>query len=1147
MKIKNIVSINLILAMLVLTGLCLSAKAESIQKIFLNDNISVSNNIRFEKVSTLQCATHECFKRPNDAAISNDGSFVLVADSSNPGSSGINLKKFNFAADRFTDVLTLPLIQKSTNSPLLNLALNQNSTRALVYREPTEGENTLVQLIDLSTNTLKELSSVSSSSTKIGVPAFLDAEGKKLIAGTLDLSSPQLVVVDLDTDSISNKISLSDKIQSVIPSPNFKQAVITYSADLGQSVSIYNIPNNSLSTLNIDDEELAFSVDDFLGKVNFDLSGNRAVVASFGGNHVLHFLDLKSNKLTPLILDKTQYGPTISTISPDGKTTISIGSILKKSVGFKIYKSSILADGSVSFINSVSFLDGSIALDVDISPDQNKIYVLELKNNSKQLKILDLATLKQIAELIVSSDNTQSFLAIDPNGRYAITPNTKTEASVSIITDLTPAPILKSIIPNGGSANGGSAFTINGFVDLTKFTTDLKVCFKSSASCATSTTVSKNGQVITGITPKVSQSGLSDVTLIAKSITDGSLVSSKYEDIFQFVKDASTISDTFPPEITVLAPKDSTAYNTKRIRVLGKADGTGSQIDSVLINGIPATLSSEGVTNPSSVNFSSDIQADKDGPLQITVIAKDKADNTTEKSVKITVDTILPAVTANIQPGGTGQLSVSGTAKGTGTSVSSISVNSVPVSFTESENVNFNTTVNSTPVTIIVSDKAGNKTQVQISSTSSTDSTPPTITLVNPSGGSVFKDNPITTVTFSVTDDSLINTVKLNGKNLSVSADSQYSENLTLSPGENSISIVATDTAGNKSVSNITVSFIPSITGTMSTSFDTPDFQKAKEVITIDPSKDLNDAIKDQLVDESGNVIDIGNTSSVEISNPPPIPDGEPAQIELPVVEGLHIDAPSSQSIPKGFSFATGVSFINKGGSAVTISDVNADKLFTSVLVDATGKTFVVGFASLKPVKNTGTRNKLSRFQTANGILLDLITTLTIPSDANEGSAKVSVIDKNDSLATVLLNIAPPKKVTIGKRIIPRPQIKEPINAIVKNQGKKLILIIKGKNFIGRIATIDGKLQKLLGKGKFFTNVTFVPSEGITINNFQVQNNKLILTAAIDGNVESGIKLFNIITPKGADIGGIVFPAELQDGKLQTTASPESLLLQNSQ
>ena len=360
------------------------------------------------------------------------------------------------------------------------------------------------------------------------------------------------------------------------------------------------------------------------------------------------------------------------------------------------------------------------------------------------------------------------------------------------------------------------------------------------------------------------------------------------------------------------------------------------------------------------------------------------------------------------------------------------------------------------------------------------------------------------------------------------------------------ILVKATDTTGNKSISNITVSFIPKITETM-TSIPTNDFQKPKEIITIDPSKDLNNAIKDQLIDENGNVIDIGNTSSVEISNPPAIPDGEPAQIELPTVEGLNIDAVSNQSIPKGFSFASGVSFINKGDSTVTVSDVNQDKLLTSLLVDATGKTFVVGLASLKPVKNTGTLNRVYRFQTTNGTPLDLITTLTVPGDANEGSARVSIIDKNDSLATILLNITSSKEIIVGKRIIPRPQIKEPINATVKNQGKKLILTIKGKNFIGRIATIDGKLQKLFGKGRFFTNVTFVPSEGIAINKFQVTSKKLILTATIDSNVEPGVKLFNIITPKGADIGGIVFPAELQDGKLEATASPESLLLQNSQ
>ncbi len=1141
---RNTVSINLSLAIiLLLTSLYLSANAESIQEIPLNNNVPITNNTRFAKASTLSCTTRECFKRPSDTVISNDGSFILVVDSSTPGVNGINLKKFNFTAGNFTDTLTLPLIQQSTNSPLLNIALNQNSTRAAIYREPTEGENTLVQLVDLLNNTVKELSSVNSSNTIIGAPAFLDAEGKKLIAGTLDLSSPQLVIVDLDTDSISNKISLPDRVLSISVSPNFKQAIITYEADLGQSVSIYNIANNSLSTLDIN-EDVVFSVDNFLGKVNFDFPGNRAVLSSLAGNHVLHFVDLKTNSLTSLILDKAQDGPTISTITADGKTVISAGNISKKPAGFKIYKSTISTDGSASLSSSVSFLDGGVVLDVDIPPDQSKIFILELKNSLKQLKILDLKNLTQIAELQVSSDNAQSSLTIDPNGRYAITPNTKTEASVSIITDLTSAPILKSIVPNVGSVTGGSAFTINGFIDPTRFTNDIKVCFRSSSSCATSTTVSRNGQIITGITSKVLQSGLSDITLTAKSISDGSLFSSKYEDVFQFVKDSS-ISDIFPPDITILAPKDSIAYNTKRIRVLGKVDGTGSQIDNVLVNNSAATLSSEGITSPNIVNFSGDIEVNKDGPLQITVTAKEKSGNITDKSVKVTIDTVLPTVTANIQTSGVEQFNVSGTANGTGTNISSITVNSLPVKFVESENVTFNTIVSSVPVNIVVSDKAGNKNQIQISSSLLADSISPTITITNPSNGQIFKDNPATNVIFSVTDNSSVSAVVLNGKNLSVSSNNQYSENLILQPGENLISITASDTAGNKSSSNIKLSFIPSLSDTIITSSKTPDFQNEKEVITL-PAEfdDLNNALINELTDENGNVINIGQTSSVELSNPPPIPDGEPAKIDLPEIDGLDTGNTSDESlVPKGFSFAAEVSF-NDNDNIITVNDEG--DLYTAVLIDSTGRTFVVGFGFLKAFENAALSRLSYKYQTTEGKPLDLITTLTIPGDASEGDARVSILNKNDSLATIPLNIAPLKEVTVGKRIIPRPQINEPINATIKSQGKQLVLAVKGKSFIGKIATIDGKLQKLLGRGNFFTNITFVPSGGIKINNFKVQNNKITLNATIDNTVTPGIKLFNIITPKGADIGGIVFPAELQDGKLQTTASPENLLLQST-
>ncbi len=1142
-KIKDSVSINLLLAIIIiLSSLFSGARAEFTDKILLNEHYSTISNIRFEKVATLPCTTNACFKRPNDAVISSDGSFILIAESQSP----ISLRKFNFNAGVFTDVLTIPLAQKNSSvSPLLNISLSQNNSKALVYREATEGEDTLVQVVDLVSNTSKELLSISSNSTQISIPVFLTPEGKKLIAGTLNSSSPELVIIDIDSDSISNRTSLFDEVQSVRVSPNLKQAVITYSSDLSQSVSIYNLANNSLSTLSIN-EDFGFAVDDFLDRIDFDLSGNKAVLSSFGGIHVLYYVDLLNNKLIPSILDKSQDGPTISTISPDGKTIISVGGVFKKSTGFKVYKSIIASDNSISQSASSIFLDESIALDIDISPDQNKIYILELKNGLKQLRILNYKDLSQIAELAVSSDNAQSFLTIDPFGRYTITPNTNTEASISIISDLNSGPILKSILPNTGSINGDTSYTINGFIDLTRFSNDVKVCFKGGSVCSPSTSISRTGQIIIGVTPKTPQTGLSDITLTAKSITGGLLSSSKYEDLFQFVKDASSISDTFPPEITVLAPKDSSAYNTKRIRVLGKVDGTGSQVSSVLVSGNNATLTTDTTSVSNIVNFSSEIELSTNGPAQITITAKDKTNNTAEKTIQVILDTILPTVSANIESSGT-QFKVSGIANGTGTNISSIIVNSTPVTFTEGESVNFSTTVTSIPVSIVVIDKAGNKSQVQISSPTLADTTPPTISITNPSNGQIFKDNSIVTLIFTVVDNSSVDTVTLNGKNLSVSANNQYSQNLTLKPGENLISIIASDSVGNKSTTNIKVSYTPPVSGSSGGMNSSSDFQNTKEVITLPTSFDnLNDALLDGLTDTNGNILNIGKTSSIELANPPPIPEGEPATIEPPTVEGVTNTDPDQSIISKGFSFASGVTFNNENGSVITVD--NEQTLYTVVLTDSAGRTFIVGFAFLKTIDKTISTRNFYKFQTTNGTPLDLITTLTVPSDANEGNANASIINNNDSLASIALNITPPPEVKVKNKSVSRPQIKEPILSEIKNNGTKLKLTITGKSFIGRVASIDGNLQKLFGKGNFFTNVTFVPSDGITITRIKVTGKKLSLNANIDSNnLKPGVKLFNIITPKGADIGGIVFPEEIQDGKLEATTTPESLLLESVQ
>ena len=47
----------------------------------------------------------------------------------------------------------------------------------------------------------------------------------------------------------------------------------------------------------------------------------------------------------------------------------------------------------------------------------------------------------------------------------------------------------------------------------------------------------------------------------------------------------------------------------------------------------------------------------------------------------------------------------------------------------------------------------------------------------------------------------------------------------------------------------------------------------------------------------------------------------------------------------------------------------------------------------------------------------------------------------------------------------------------------------------------------------------------------------------INENIEPGIKLFNVLTPSGADIGAIIFPDPISDGLIQTTTTPEEFIL----
>ena len=338
---------------------------------------------------------------------------------------------------------------------------------------------------------------------------------------------------------------------------------------------------------------------------------------------------------------------------------------------------------------------------------------------------------------------------------------------------------------------------------------------------------------------------------------------------------------------------------------------------------------------------------------------------------------------------------------------------------------------------------------------------------------------------------------------------------------------------------------------TLLSDFDTQtneNLPNSKEIIELpEDVESLGDGLImefNDLKEEDPN-FDITSVGSVEILNPPFIPDGEDASVEIPQTNGL--DAMSDeQEVPQGFSFASDITF--RQADLTTLTEENLSNQNTVVLTDSSGRSFLVGlgfFDGVTPLESRKARlkSKSFKFQTTEGDLLKLITTITIPSDASEGDATVSVINGDNSLATIDLKILRSKDVTVKGQDIGKPQINAPVTAEIKSSGRKLILKIPGDNFITKIASIDGQIEKLIGKAKFFTNVTFAPDTGITIKKLSVKKKSIVLTAKIEGSLTSGLKLFNVITPKGSDIGAITIPDPIEDGEIEATENTEDLIL----
>src|SRR4030095_15199484 len=303
--------------------------------------------------------------------------------------------------------------------------------------------------------------------------------------------------------------------------------------------------------------------------------------------------------------------------------------------------------------------------------------------------------------------------------------------------------------------------------------------------------------------------------------------------------------DTTGPAVAITSHTNNQTVTTSPITVSGTArhSGLGNKgISSVTVNGVAATGGT--AVGSGTANWSRSIALNS-GANTITVVAKDNSTNQNSTTAQITVnynpsspDTTGPAVAitshTNNQTVTTSPITVSGTASDSGlgnNGISSVTVNGVAATggtavgsgaANWSRSIALNSGANT--ITVVAKDNSTNQnsTTAQITvnyNPSSPDTTGPAVAITSHTNNQTVTTSPIT-VSGTASDSGLgnsgissvtVNGVAATGGTAVGSATANWSRSITLSPGANTLKVVAKHTSPAKTAttSAITTPYTP--------------------------------------------------------------------------------------------------------------------------------------------------------------------------------------------------------------------------------------------------------------------------------------------------------------------------------------------------
>ena len=365
------------------------------------------------------------------------------------------------------------------------------------------------------------------------------------------------------------------------------------------------------------------------------------------------------------------------------------------------------------------------------------------------------------ATLATEGENTILVSAVDAAGN-------RTDSSRVVIHD-SQAPIITLTSPSDNSITNNATAAVTGTVsDITTTTINvngvpLTVGTGGAFSGTVTLTEGSNFVTVTG----TDQAG--NATSVARHVT----------------------LDTHPPVIAVSQPVDGLLTKQTTVALAGTV--TDATTVTLQVNGTPVTVSAED----GSFSVPSTALANE-GDNTFTFVATDAAGNSTMATRHVTRDTQPPTLTiaapTDNEISNNASVTVSGSA--TDASAVTVTVNGTPATRDATGTFSAPLTLSEGPatITVVATDAAGNASTVTRART--VDLTPPTLTVTQPSGRVVTKENAAS-VSGSVSDATAVS-LSVNGVTTSIATDGTFSTSVPLTAdGSAPIALIATDAGGN--------------------------------------------------------------------------------------------------------------------------------------------------------------------------------------------------------------------------------------------------------------------------------------------------------------------------------------------------------------